>query len=126
MNTKKKSNDNVPFDISIWRRASIEKRHSSEKYRQQTLKKIWNAVAKLYSVYTWDELYVFGSVTKPEQFTQRSDIDIGVSGMNKFLHYRFTSDLSGLLQQDVDVILLEDCIFSDVIKKRGIRWKKKE
>ena len=125
MKPKQPQKENETFDISIWRRASIKNRRSREQYRLQTLKKVWKAVGQLHTAYRWDELYVFGSVTKPERFRRHSDIDIGISGLDKFLHYRFISDLSGLLEKDVDVVRLEDCVFPEVIKTRGIRWKKK-
>jgi hypothetical protein len=42
------------------------------------------------------------------------------------LHYRFIADLSRLIGREVDVVRLEDCNFTDVIKTQGIRWKKEK
>jgi predicted nucleotidyltransferase len=115
-----------PFDISIWRRAKNSKRESIEQNRLQTLDGIWKAIHHLSHRYQWDQIYLFGSITKPERFSQRSDIDIAVKGLNKFQHYRFISDLSERLEREIDVVRLEDCPFAETIAKRGIKWKKPE
>ena len=115
-----------PFDISIWRRAKISKRRSIEQNRLSTIHDIWKAIERLTKRYQWDEIYLFGSITKPERFSQRSDVDIGIKGLNKYQHYRFISDFSGLLEREVDVVRLEDCPFAEAIVKRGIKWKKPE
>ena len=114
------------FDISIWKRALIENRHARERQRLQTVDKVLNAIEHLSHTYQWDDLYIFGSAAKTERFDKVSDIDIGIEGLDKFLHYRFIADLSRLIERDVDVVRLEDCHFSDAIRTRGIRWKKEK
>jgi predicted nucleotidyltransferase len=84
------------------------------------------AIQQLENIYQWDEIYLFGSITKPQQFSHWSDIDIGIKGLNKYRHYRFISDLSGLLEREIDVVRLEDCPFAEAIEKRGVLWKKHE
>lgn len=115
-----------PFDTTIWKRTSVERRKRREKKRLQTIEEVDRAIRQLCRTYEWEELYLFGSVSKPERFGEYSDIDIGIKGLDKFLHFRFISDLSGLLDRPVDVVRLEDCSFADPIKKRGIQWKKKK
>jgi len=122
----KPSKKNKPFDISIWRRALIENRHARERQRRHTVNKVWNAIEQLSHTYQWDDLYVFGSATKLERFSELSDIDIGIAGLDKLLHYRFIADLSRLIEKEVDVVRVEDCSFADAIRTRGIRWKKKK
>jgi hypothetical protein len=90
------------------------------------VEKVWNAVERLSYSYQWDDLYIFGSAGNPERFSEGSDIDVGIGGLDKFLHYRFIADLSRLIERDVDVVRLEDCHFSDAIRTRGIRWKKEK
>jgi hypothetical protein len=114
------------FDISIWKRALIENRHARERQRLQTVDKVLNAIEYLSHTYQWDDLYIFGSAAKTERFDKVSDIDIGIGGLDKFLHYRFIADLSRLIEREVDVVRLEDCNFTDAIKTRGIRWKKEK
>ena len=88
--------------------------------------KVFNAIEHLSHTYQWDELYIFGSAVKTDRFDKVSDIDIGIAGLDKFLHYRFIADLSKLIEREVDVVRLEDCNFADAIKTRGIRWKKEK
>ena len=126
MPKKPSKEKNVPFDISIWRRALIEKRLARNRQRLQAVEKVWNAVERLSHSYQWDDLYIFGSATKSERFGEVSDIDIGIEGLDKLLYYRFLADLSGLIEREVDVVRLEDCHFADAIRTRGIRWKKEK
>ena len=114
----------TPFNISIWRRATIDNRHARERQRMSTVDKVWQAIEQLSHTYQWERIYLFGSVTKAGQFSERSDIDVGIKGLDKFLHYRFIADLSGLLKRKVDVVRLEDCSFSEAIKERGVQWKR--
>lgn len=112
------------FDCSIWRHALSESRRASNRQRLQMLEKVWHAIEKLSHTYGWEELYIFGSATKKGRFGEGSDIDVAIGGLDKFLHYRFIADLSGLIEREVDVVRLEDCAFADAIRSRGIRWKK--
>jgi predicted nucleotidyltransferase len=114
------------FDFSIWKRALIENSHKRERKRLEMVDCVWKAIHHLSHTYQWEELYIFGSVTKSKQFGRHSDVDIGVQGLDKLQHFRFIADLSNIIERDVDVLRLEDCFFADVIRKRGIRWKKKE
>ena len=86
----------------------------------------WEAIARLKERYPFDAVYFFGSLTKPYGFFNSSDIDIGIEGLDKFLHYRFISDLSRLLKRDIDVVRLEDCPFAETIRKLGVQWKRQK
>lgn len=121
--TKKRG---ASFDISIWKRALIENRHVRNRKRLQAVEKVWIAIERLSYIYKWDDLYIFGSAAKTERFGNASDIDIGIAGLDKFLHYRFIADLSRLIEREVDVVRLEDCSFAETIRTRGIRWKKEK
>jgi predicted nucleotidyltransferase len=115
---------NASFDISIWKRGLIARRQLKSRRRLQVVEKVWNAIERLSHIYQWDDLYIFGSAAKSDRFGEDSDIDIGIDGLDKFSHYRFIADLSGLVDKEVDVVRLEDCSFADAIRARGIRWKK--
>jgi predicted nucleotidyltransferase len=114
-----------PFDVSVWRRTNQKKALERERERLKVYDRTWEAIERLEERYPFDALYFFGSLTRPYGFFNRSDIDIGIKGLDKYLHYRFISDLSGLLKREIDVVRLEDCPFADTIRKRGIRWKKR-
>jgi predicted nucleotidyltransferase len=117
---------NASFDISIWKRGLIERRHVRSRRRLQVVEKVWNAIERLSHTYKWNDLYIFGSAAKSDRFGEGSDIDIGIEGLDKFLHYRFIADLSRLIGREVDVVRFEDCNFTSAIKTQGIRWKKEK
>jgi hypothetical protein len=92
--------------------------------RRQTVEKVWKAMETLCNTYECSEVYIFGSAASSDHFSEMSDVDIGIGGLDKLSHYRFIADLSERIERDVDVVRLEDCSFADAIRTRGIRWKK--
>jgi len=112
------------FDFSLWKRICKKQHEDAEAYRRKALHELWDALTVLYESYKWDELFIFGSITKEGCFFHRSDVDIGVSGLDKFLQYSFIAKLSTMLNRDVDVVRLEECRFAKTILSRGIQWNK--
>ena len=114
------------FDFSLWKQAIKIRGDASEELRQKALQELRDALRVLSEKYDWDEVYIFGSILNRGQFSERSDVDIGLNGLDKFQHYRFVADISMILNKDVDVILLEDCPFAHTVQKKGLKWKKEE
>jgi predicted nucleotidyltransferase len=110
------------WDFSLWKRFAKERQERAETYRQKVLGDISDALASLSKKYSWDEAFIFGSVIHPGRFSERSDADIAIRGLNKFLHYQFVADMSALLERDADIVRLEDCSFAEAITERGIKW----
>jgi uncharacterized protein len=98
--------------------------------REKIRKKVWMqvevALDTLSEAYSWDEVYIFGSLIREGKFSSKSDVDIAIKGLNKFQHFSFVGDFSLLLGRDVDVIRLEDCHFSNSITSGGIKWSSKK
>ncbi|WP_155322075.1 nucleotidyltransferase family protein [Desulfosarcina ovata] len=117
---------NEPFDISVWQRTNEKKRQEREWQRLKVYDRTWDAIDRLKERYPFDAVYFFGSLTKPYKFFGSSDIDIGIEGLDKYLHYRFISDLTGLLKREIDVVRLEDCPFAETIRKWGVQWKRRK
>jgi len=113
---------NDPFHV--WKEFNLKQKQNAEINRKKMFQKVWKTIEILSKKYDWEQIYIFGSLIKEGAFTNHSDIDIGISGLNKFDHFKFVSDISGILERNVDVALLEDLDFADVIKKRGVQWKK--
>ncbi len=66
---------------------------------------------------------LFGSITKPGVFNDRSDVDLalqeepaGISG------FRLAAELMERLQRPVDVVLLPKCRFREKILREGEPW----
>lgn len=75
--------------------------------------------------YSWEEIFIFGSITRKGAFHDGSDVDIGIEGLDPLDHYAFDADISSLLERDVDEVLLEECGFAEKIKKKGQKWPTK-
>lgn len=99
---------------------------SREEIRKQVLLQVDAALDTLAGSYSWDEAYIFGSLVKEGKFSNRSDVDIAVKGLNKFEYFSFIGDISAFLGRGVDVIRLEDCHFSNSIISGGIKCSLKK
>jgi len=108
-----------------WHKAILERQADHEKLRILVLKQISKALNTLEKKYHWDDTYLFGSVAQKGKFRRNSDIDIAISGLNKLEHYALTGEISELLDKPVDVVLLEECIFAQSIKEKGLKWNRK-
>ncbi len=97
-----------------------------EQHRQRMIHDVDQALKKLNKRYSWDEAYIFGSVVKTGKYRPGSDVDIALSGLNKFDYYAFVGAISELLNRRVDVVLLEECRFSRSIMEKGIKWSWKK
>lgn len=107
---------------AIWLRAQQTRDIENETLRQATIKKLDRVLGCLYSQYGWKEIYLFGSVMIPGNFHQKSDIDMGVRGLNPDWLYRFIAELSNLMEREVDVVMLENSRLAATIRKKGVQW----
>ncbi len=65
------------------------------------------------------EVYLFGSVTDPEKFTEHSDIDIAVKGIPENRHLEVEGKLEDLLGGfEYDILFLEKGDIREEIRKR--------
>lgn len=87
--------------------------------------RVEDALKILLEKYHWDKAYIFGSLVRPNRFHAGSDIDIALSGLNKFELYGFIGEISAILDRDVDVVRLEECPFHESIMNQGIQCKAK-
>ena len=115
--------DTTP-DISQWKQLVCQKAETQETVRRKVLQSVYQALDQLSDVYSWDDAFIFGSVTQPGRFFGASDIDIGIRGLDRFLLYEFIGKISMLLDRDVDVVRLEECRFAEKITSKGIQWTK--
>jgi uncharacterized protein len=114
------------FDFSIWERSHSRKIKEREELRHSVLSRLNGALEILSDQYSWTEVFIFGSVIRKGAFHENSDVDIGIQGLYPLRHYAFVGELSGLLERDVDVVLLEECGFADRIKEKGLKWSAKQ
>jgi predicted nucleotidyltransferase len=103
---------------SVYERKDEER----ERARESLMSKISNVLKRL--EVSFEEVYVFGSVTKPYQFGESSDVDIAFKGLDKERFFSTISFLNRELGRDVNVVLLEEVHFKEKIIREGIRWKR--
>lgn len=105
---------------------SRRRRHLKENLRQKALKRLEEAVELLYDEGATD-VYVFGSVLRPSEFNEHSDVDIAVKGIPDERRVPVTLRLEEIFKEiPFDILFLEDDLRSEVrerIKKEGILWK---
>jgi len=101
-----------------------KKRYEQEELRKQTLKKLDKILHEMSKIIPFKGAYIFGSITKPYQFTRESDVDIAFLGLDDCDFFRAMSILSIKLKRDVDIVQLEHHRIKDKIIRDGIKWKK--
>jgi predicted nucleotidyltransferase len=120
-----KYNMGIRFSTHILDEAIEQKNKKREKLRLQLMEKLFETFDKLSSDISFNEAYLFGSITKPYKFTEESDIDIGFIGLKDEYYFKAMSCISREIRADVDVIQLEGHRLAEKIKKEGIKWIRK-
>ncbi|MEM8503577.1 MAG: nucleotidyltransferase domain-containing protein [Cyanobacteria bacterium P01_D01_bin.1] len=98
----------------------------NEQDRQQLLQQALDWLPANAQRYGIEGGYVFGSVTEPNRFTQRSDIDLAVETHKTGDVCGLMSALSAHLCRDVDCVPLNQCHFASKIGKTGLAWTVKD
>ena len=114
----------MSFNTYLLDRAIVHRRDTQEQQRQQILAQVVNWLETEGSQNGIEQAYIFGSLTRPGNFTEASDVDIAISGKLPAEFCTLMSLLSTNLGREVDLIQLEKCHFSDRIREQGILWTK--
>ena len=99
----------------------FRKKEERENLRLDVLKKLHYIIGKLYLEVPFTEAYIFGSVTKPYEFSENSDADIGFRGLKDEYFFKAMAFISREINRDVDVVQLERSRFAKKIKKEGVK-----
>jgi len=110
--------------LEIIKKIYEKKIEEREKKRVEILKKTFEALKELSKIVSFKEAYIFGSVTKPYQFGEYSDIDIAFKDFDSDKIFYMTAFLSSYLLRDVNVIDIEKVHFKEKILRESIKWKK--
>lgn len=97
-------------------------RLQQEHKRLTTLAKTLNWLADNAPHYGICQAYLIGSLIRPDQFTERSDVDLAVEEIAPHLFFPAIAHLSECLERDVDIIVLSQCHFADRLRQQGIPW----
>ncbi len=106
---------------------SKRRRELKESLRQKALERLKSATALLYAEGA-EDVYVFGSVVKPSEFNEHSDVDIAVQGISEDKKSSAQSGLEEIFGEiPFDLIFLEDALRPEIrerIRREGMRWKR--
>ena len=105
------------------RKAFERHREKRERLRKSVLDEVKGVLKRMHDEIPFEEAYIFGSVTKPSDFKEESDVDIAFLGLPKERLFESVAYLSRELLRDVDVIELERSRLKEKILKEAIRWK---
>jgi len=96
-----------------------------EKLRQKALSRLKAAAAMLYTEGA-ESVFVFGSVLRPLEFNEHSDVDIAVSGIAEDKRGIVITSLETIFRgMQFDIMFLEDDLrpeISERIKREGMLW----
>ncbi len=110
------------YNTFLWDKLLKEKEEESENIRKETLKSILPILKKFFLTKNVEEVYLFGSILEEGMYKKFSDVDIGVLGL-KEPYFLLLAELEELLHREVDLVEMERCKFSSIIKERGIKIK---
>ncbi|MBI5026242.1 MAG: nucleotidyltransferase domain-containing protein [Nitrospirae bacterium] len=106
---------------------SKRRKELKESLRQNALKRLKEAGRMLYGEGA-EGVYVFGSVLRPLEFNEHSDVDIAIKGISEDKRSSVTVRLEEIFKgMPFDVVFLEDDLRPEIrekIKKEGILWSR--
>lgn len=83
------------------------KRTKREALRQVVLRQVFDALYRLSEEVSFQEAYIFGSLTEPFRFTEFSDVDIAFKGLNRDDLFFVIGFLMDELNREVNVVPIE-------------------
>ncbi|GBD96436.1 MAG TPA: hypothetical protein ENG83_09330 [Nitrospirae bacterium] len=111
--------------LEIIKEVYKKKSEEKERLRKRIVDDAFKALEKLNDEISFEEAYIFGSVTEPYRFGEYSDVDFAFRGLESDKLFYAVACLSGYLDREVNVVCIEDIHFSDKIIREGIKWKKR-
>jgi hypothetical protein len=115
----------MTFQTTYLDRILAKQRFQLEEERQNLLEKTIDWLDHYGSQYGIKQAYIFGSLTRKNQFSKESDIDVAVEITNTDNFFSLIGFISEATGRDVDLILLTNCHFANRIRERGIQWTPK-
>ena len=112
----------MTFQTTYLDQILAKQRSQLEQERQKLLKKTIPWLDSYGSRYGIKQAYIFGSITRENQFNKDSDIDIAVEITNADNLFPLIGFISEATEREVDLIQLNNCHFANRIRERGIKW----
>ncbi|MGF1513989.1 MAG: nucleotidyltransferase family protein [Elainellaceae cyanobacterium] len=113
-----------PFNTDLLDAAIARRRERQEAQRLVALDEVTHWLETEGLRYGLREVYLFGSITRPYRFSDRSDIDVAVEEIGPEAFFMVMASLSEALGRDVDLVDLRKCHFAHRIRQQGTLWKR--
>ena len=70
-----------------------------------------------------EKVLLFGSVTRPHAFHERSDVDIAfIEEPRRISRYALQTRLEEIVRCPIDLVVLAECRFREKIEREGEAW----
>ena|SRR5579862_1158687 len=103
----------------LQQRDAARERRRIEIY-EETRRRLRDSLAELVP---GQKVILFGSLTKPGIFNDRSDVDLALEAEPLQMDtWRLTAELMEKLGRSVDIVLLDHCRFGKRIRREGEVW----
>jgi len=117
---------NNPFDLiaslpmTLLQERDLKRRQRRLQVHEETRLRLKEALAELTP---GRRVIVFGSLTRPGVFNDRSDVDLALEEEPPHMNiWQLTGELMERLGRPVDVVLLKECCFRDKVIREGEQW----
>lgn len=115
---------NGKFPTYILDKALIEQKKALERERQKILNQVQQWLEINSRKYGIEQAYIFGSLIRPNRFTEESDVDLAVESIEPEHMFMAMTALAETLEREVDLVELFKCPFAHRIRQEGILWTK--
>ena len=112
------------FDTSVWQNHMRERDNNLENTRKNVLAYTLDFLNRIKNNLPVEEIYLFGSILRENMFDDNSDIDIAIKGLkNESQFFKIFTQLDKIPNRNVDLLLLEECSFNNLIIKYSLKIK---
>jgi predicted nucleotidyltransferase len=106
--------------MTLLQQRDLARRQRRLEVYEETRRRLREALADLIP---GSRVFVFGSLTKPGVFNDRSDVDLALEQEPPQMNvWQLTGALMERLERPVDVVLLSQCRFREKILREGEVW----
>ena len=115
---------NGKFQTYILDKVLIEQKEALERERQKILNQVQHWLQINSKKYGIEQAYIFGSLIRPNRFTEESDVDLAVESIEPEHMFVAMTALVEATAREVDLVELSKCPFAHRIRQEGILWTK--
>jgi uncharacterized protein len=112
----------MAFDTHLLDEAIARRQQHNEQQRQEVLARLLNWLNQFGAQYEMKGVHIFGSLTMPGRFTERSDVDVAIESINPDYFFDVIGYLVTELGREVDLVELNKCHFAQRIREQGVLW----